>query len=164
MLPLLATCSRRVSQVFVRAVNVMASIQHADATRQHSPSFDSQQGHTVFVPGEDTALPRVQQLVPHSAAGSGMCVAEPFLLLRPESAGAVAGGAGGAVGTLPELAAAVMAGGGYVAGIDLMFGYVALTSVNDERRAGAACPGLIRPGPKFHACSHHMCPCHIHHL
>ncbi|PNW88067.1 hypothetical protein CHLRE_01g012800v5 [Chlamydomonas reinhardtii] len=117
---------------FMPAYNLQRLLEHAYLRGRDTLGFSflngvdvsllGTEGHTVFVPGEDTALPRVQQLVPHSAAGSGMCVAEPFLLLRPESAGAVAGGAGGAVGTLPELAAAVMAGGGYVAGIDLMFG------------------------------------------
>ncbi|KAG2444348.1 hypothetical protein HXX76_001104 [Chlamydomonas incerta] len=129
-----ASCVAALSSelAFMPAYNLQRLLEHSYLRGRDTLGFSflngvdvallGTEGHTVFVPGDDTALPRVAQLVPHSAAGSGMCVAEPFLFLRPESAGAVAGGAGGAVGTLPELAAAVMAGGGYVAGIDLMFG------------------------------------------
>ncbi|GLC39975.1 hypothetical protein PLESTB_001631200 [Pleodorina starrii] len=80
------------------------------------------QEYVELVPGEDTALPRIERLQPLSGATSGSKVAEPYLFLRPDTVAAVAGGAGGSSGGLQGLAGGLLAAGVYVAGIDLMFG------------------------------------------
>ncbi|EFJ51720.1 hypothetical protein VOLCADRAFT_103356 [Volvox carteri f. nagariensis] len=80
------------------------------------------QGHLETVPGDDLALPRLERLRPLSDVSPGAKVAEPYLFLRPETAAAVASGAGGPSGWLQGLGSGLMEAGTYIAGIDLMFG------------------------------------------
>ncbi|GIL64269.1 hypothetical protein Vafri_18270 [Volvox africanus] len=80
------------------------------------------QGHTELIPGEETALPRIQTLRPLLSPNPGALVAEPYLFLRPETVAAVVSGAGGPGGWLQGLGGGLVEAGVYVAGLDLMFG------------------------------------------